>query len=292
MSTKLPLESAIASAIAVSDAINLSRVYNLMNVKGIPVLAYSHSIDENLCVAESGMEFEKSDATGSFAITPDKWRTSKPLLQKVMSSAAIEKIDSWLSMKMLEGKEPLMVHFHRVNTVLDGKSEYIIMPILTDCDGKDIQENRRVLIEEINHVDLNATLRMATHYHAAIEKLTETLKRNFFESGDTSGLSVSKKRCTSHTDNIYGVTCGDFVFKVEVKHDCSKLTQDLNAIAALSRNYTLSEQFNSEKFSSFSSVTKSPETTKIEIAKVSEISIDDGIVSIAVNGRAFEFGSF
>ncbi|KLU17103.1 MULTISPECIES: hypothetical protein [Xenorhabdus] len=290
MSTKLPIESAIASAVAVADAINLSRVYNLMNVKEIPVFAYSHSIDENLCVAEAGMEFEKSDATGSFAITPDKWRISKLLLQKVMSSAAIEKVDSWLSMKMLEGKELLMLHFHRVHTVLDGKSEYIIMPILTDRDGKDIQENRRVLIEEINHLDLNATLQMETHYHAAIEKLTETLKRNFFESSYTSGLSVSKKRCTNHTDNIYGVTCGDFIFKVEVKHDCSELTQDLNAIATLSRNYSLSEQLNSEKFNS---VTKAPETTKIEIAKVSERSIiDDAIVSIAVNGRAFEFGSF
>ncbi|PHM69532.1 hypothetical protein [Xenorhabdus sp. KJ12.1] len=192
MSTKLPIESAIASAIAIADTINLSRIYNIMNVKGIPVLDYSHSIDENLCVAEAGMEFEKSDSTGSFAITSEKWRISKPLLQKVMSSAAIEKVDSWLSMKMLEGKESAMVHFHRINTVLDGKSEYIIMPILTDGDGKDIKENRRVLIEEINHLDLNAILQMATSYHSAIQKLTKTLKRSFLDSGDTSGYQFQK----------------------------------------------------------------------------------------------------
>ncbi|WP_153044766.1 hypothetical protein [Xenorhabdus sp. KJ12.1] len=79
------------------------------------------------------------------------------------------------------------------------------------------------------------------------------------------------------------------MFKVMVKHECSELTQDLNAIAALSQNYTVSEQFNLRQFNL---ATRIPETTKIEIAKVSEMSIDEGTVCIAVNGRAFEFGSF
>ncbi|PHM52334.1 hypothetical protein [Xenorhabdus hominickii] len=290
MSVKFNFETAFASAIAIADSINLTRIYTTQTISTTPTVSFDMSNGVNNEIIDLAKTFLKNDPTGCFKLTSQKWYECKPKLKDLISFSSIEKVDEWLSMKMLEGIEhdDLLICFSRIHSKLDGKSEYIIMPTVINSADFRLLEDRRIIYGEINHLDLACALNLSSDYHSAIFKLIDKLQRLGYEFGKGLASFIQKKRSLCVSESIYGMVCGDLYFKTKVEFKDKEIGEDLNLVASVSRYYMQSADFDSLMVE-----VGSPSEPKVVLPMAGNVPseiVDKRL--IVVNGNSFNFGSF
>ncbi|CDL81044.1 hypothetical protein [Xenorhabdus szentirmaii] len=282
MSIKLPIQQATILAVAVADISRLPRIF--ADIRGIvePAVKYKQPANENHHIAKVGLDFADDDKSGRITITDNNWHSSK--LRKVFGKEVVDKIDNWLSMKMLDGVTDLLVSITRIHTVLGGKSDFILMAYTPDLDADNIEDNRKLIYAKADHLLLNEELGYDAYYHSAIGNMSKSLSDSFYEVENGITPVIPEKLCKTDLSNEFSLHTESFSFKAVVNHENSKITGELGKIALLSDGYSTGIILSDESTEQELSLPK--ETPAVKPKPMNESA------SISVNGRSFAFGSF
>ncbi|MDC9581921.1 hypothetical protein PSI15_10145 [Xenorhabdus sp. PR6a] len=284
MSTKLPIQQATVLAVAVADISRLPRIFADIRSIVEPTVKYKQPANENHYIAKVGLDFADDDKSGRITITDNNWHKDSPRLRKVFGKEVVDKIDNWLSMKMLDGVIDLLVSITRIHTVLGGKSDFILMAYTPYLDADNIEDNRKLIYAKADHLLLNEELGYDAYYHSAIGNMSKSLSDSFYEVESGITPVMPEKRCKTDLSNEFSLHTEGFSFKAVVNHDNSKITGELGKIALLSDGYSTGGILSDESAEQELSLPK--ETPAVKPKPMNESA------SISVNGRSFAFGSF
>lgn len=294
MSAEFTKTDFVKSVLAMADLHNLSVMYPFIeSAHNLETKSESKiSIDVSLQIALKSCfrDFIDTDTSGSHALTADDWHSDKAALVKLIGTETSDKIDAWLSMKMLEGSTDLHIAFTRINTVQDGESDYVAAvydhAAIMDMKGE-WENNRKLFLCKIRHDDFNALFNLNTSFHAAMQKIAQTFtgRLSLLDSGVAS--SDIQKRCYVDPANSYGFSEKGLSFKMRMETPFPEINRDYSTAALASGGFSAVSDDITVKAAE-RSVVKTKRGSKKPEPKI----VADGSTGVVINGKSFLMGSF
>ncbi|GAA0352909.1 hypothetical protein L9H26_19020 [Morganella psychrotolerans] len=290
MSAEFTKADFVKSVLAMVDLHNLSVMYPFVEA-GHDLETKSES-DVSIAIALKScfQDFIDTDKSGSHVLTADDWHSEKAALTKLIGSETTEKVDTWLSMKMLEGSTDLQIAFSRINTVLDGESDYTVAvydhAAIMDLKGE-WESNRKLFLCKIRHSDFNALFNLNTSFHAAMQKVAQTFTGRLSLLDSEEASSEIRKCCHVDPTNRYSISEKGMKFKLRIDATFPEINRDYSTAALASGG-----------FSASSSDLTVQKAEKRVVKQEQKIKKPEKVVSAAessevvINGKSFLMGSF